>query len=120
MQDYRKLRVWRRAHEYVLCAYRATAAFPKEEQYGLMTQVRRAAVSIPANIAEGCGRGSDADFARFLQMAIGSTNEIEYHLRLASDLEFIPKSEHQGLEKQLIEIRKMLSSLMQSLRTEHS
>lgn len=120
MQDYRGLRVWRRAHEFVLCAYRATAAFPREEQFGLTTQVRRAAASIPANIAEGCGRGSDADFARFLQMAIGSANEIEYHLLLASDLDFLPKSEHQGLAKQLIEIRKMLSSLMQSLRTDRS
>ncbi|MBI3935459.1 MAG: four helix bundle protein [Betaproteobacteria bacterium] len=116
MQDFRGLRVWRKAHEFVLSAYRVTAAFPREEQFALTSQIRRAATSIPANIAEGCGRGSDADFGRFLQMAIGSANELEYHLLLACDLDFISRSEHQSLAKKLIEIRKMLTSLTQKLR----
>ncbi|MBI3043902.1 MAG: four helix bundle protein [Betaproteobacteria bacterium] len=117
MQGFRSLHVWHKAHEFVLSAYRVTAVFPREEQFALTTQIRRAATSIPANVAEGCGRGSDADFARFLQMAIGSANEVEYHLLLARDLNFISRSEHQSLSRQLIEVRRMLISLTQTLRT---
>jgi four helix bundle protein len=115
MKDFRNLQVWRKAHEFALSAYKATAMFPKHERFVLTAQIRRAAVSIPANIAEGCGRRSDADFARFLQMAIGSANELEYHFLLACDLNLVSRTQHQSLSRQLIEIRKMLTGLIQRL-----
>ena len=83
MKDFRQLKVWDKSHELALSIYRATKDFPKEELYGLTSQIRRASMSIPTNIAEGCGRNTDADFARFLQMAMGSASETEYHLLLA-------------------------------------
>src|SRR5688572_6820868 len=99
MQGFRNLLVWRNAHQLVLSLYRATALFPRAEQFGLTAQIRRAAASIPANIAEGCGRGSDADFARYLQIALASSNELEYHLLLASELDLILKADHEQLAK---------------------
>jgi len=116
MKDFRDLLVWRKVHELTLSAYKTTAVFPKIERFALTAQIRRVANSIPANIAEGCGRGSDADFARFLQMAIGSASELEYHLLLACDLNFISKVEHQNLSRRLIEIKKMLTYLVQKLK----
>jgi four helix bundle protein len=83
VQDFRKLKVWRMSHDFTLAVYEATAAFPKEELYGLTSQVRRAAASVPANIAEACGRGGNAEFARFIRIAMGSASELEYHLLLA-------------------------------------
>ena len=80
MSDYRKLVVWEKAHKLVLEVYRVTMTFPKEELFGLTSQIRRASASIPANIAEGSGRGSDAEMARFLHIALGSASELEYHL----------------------------------------
>ena len=118
MKDFRNLHVWRKAHELALSAYKATAVFPKHEQFVLTAQIRRAAISIPANIAEGCGRRSDTDFARFLQMAVGSANELEYHLLLACDLQFVSQTQHQSLSRQLIEIRRMLTGLIQKLKAD--
>jgi len=115
MKDFRKLQVWRKSHEFTLLIYKATACFPREERYALATQVRRAAASIPANIAEGCGRRTDADFARFLQMAAGSASELDYHLLLASDLGFFTKDEHHFMSERLNEIRKMLTAFLQRL-----
>jgi four helix bundle protein len=92
MQDFRQLKVWEKAHHLALEVYKATSTFPKEEIYGLTSQLRRASGSIPTNIAEGCGRNTDADFARFLQIAMGSASETEYQLILAYDLEFLSKS----------------------------
>ena len=117
MQNFRNLQVWRIAHDLVLSAYRVTTAFPREEQFGLISQIRRAAISIPANIAEGCGRGSDADFARHLQIAVGSTDELDYHLLLAAELCYLSSAEHQGLGKQLIAVRRMLIRLAQRLKS---
>jgi four helix bundle protein len=117
MQNFRNLRVWRMAHTFVLSAYGVTSGFPKDEQFGLTSQIRRAAVSIPANVAEGCGRGSEGDFARHLQIAIGSADELEYHLLLAADLRLISDVQHQSLCRQLIEIRRMLISLARKLRS---
>ena len=91
--------------------------FPKEEIYGLTSQMRRCSASIPANIAEGCGRGSDADFARFLQMAMGSASELEYHLLLAHDLGFLENSLYEKLNNELVEIKRMLNSFIQKLKT---
>jgi four helix bundle protein len=83
LKDFRKLKVWEKSHHLALSVYQATSSFPDHEQYGLTSQMRRAAVSIPANIAEGYGRGGDAEFARFLQIASGSAAELQYQILLA-------------------------------------
>ena len=98
--------------------YELTAKFPKEEQFSLTAQARRAAVSIPANIAEGCGRGSNAELSRFLQIAAGSASELEYHLLLSRELKFLAAPEHQLAASRVIEIKKMLSALIRKLRSE--
>ena len=115
MKDFRKLQVWRKSHEFTLLIYKATARLPRDERYTLTSQVRRAAASIPANIAEGCGRRTDADFARFLQMAAGSASELDYHLLLASDLGFLTKDELHCMSDRLNEIRRMLTAFLQKL-----
>lgn len=85
MRDFRQIKVWEKAHQLTLQVYKMTAHFPREELYGLMSQLRRACVSIPANIAEGFGRGGNVELARFLQIAMGSAYEVEYHALLAKD-----------------------------------
>jgi len=97
--------------------YKITKDFPHEERYGLTSQIRRASVSIATNIAEGCGRGSDVDFARFLQISIGSACEVEYLLRLSHDLEYLSNKDHAFLDQSLVEVRKMLISLSQKLKS---
>jgi four helix bundle protein len=97
--------------------YAATREFPADERYGLTRQVRRSCASIPANIAEGCGRSTDADFARFCQMAMGSAAETEYHLLLAKDLGLLRHEAHAVLTDNVVEIKRMLTSLMKTLRT---
>ena len=104
MQDFRRLAVWNKGHVLTLKLYGVTAAFPREEVYGLTSQVRRAASSIPANIGEGCGRGSDADLARFLQMSLGSASELDYHLQLAHELSYLKDEEYGGLATDSAEI----------------
>ena len=116
MQDFRKLKVWESAHTLTLDIYKATATFPKHEQYGLISQIQRAAVSISANIAEGCAKATDADFARYLQIALGSSSELEYLLLLARDLSYLSEESHQKLSASLIQVRKMLNSFLQTLR----
>ncbi len=115
MGDYKKLAVWRKAHELTLQIYRATATFPKEEMYGLTSQTKRAAASIPANIAEGSGRGSDGELIRFLRIASGSACELEYHLLLAHDLGFLGAADYQQLNTHVTDILRMLTGLIQSL-----
>ncbi len=116
MQDFKELEVWAKAHQLTLAIYKATATFPKAELYGLTSQLRRASGSIPANIAEGCGRGSNQDFARFLQMAMGSASEVEYHLLLAFDLGYFPEAERNRLSNGIVEVKRMLSALMKRVR----
>ena len=118
MKDFRRLAVWQKAHQLALAVYRATSTFPKQELYGLTGQLRRSCASVPANIAEGCGRGGDAELARFLQIAMGSANETEYHLLLASDLGFLDVSTHEQLSEGVIEVKRMLASLICKLRTD--
>ena len=89
MRDFRRIKVWAKAHSLTLDIYRETAGFPREEIYGLTSQMRRSSASIPANIAEGYGRAGDSELARFLQIGMGSAYELEYHLLLASDLSFL-------------------------------
>ena len=116
MQDFRNLKVWMKAHQVVLDVDRVTAGFPGTEQYGLTSQLRRAAVSVTANIAEGCGRGTDADFARFLQIAAGSSFEIDALLLVARDLGFLPAGEYETLEPKLTELKRMLNAFLQTVR----
>jgi len=103
-----------------LTTYRVTAGFPKEEIYGLTSQLRRAAASIGANIAEGCGRRSDGDLCRFLQIARGSASEVEYHFLLARDLHFLAERDFTVLSRQADELQRMLTSLIQSVRAAKS
>jgi four helix bundle protein len=116
MQDFRKLNVWQKAHRLTLDVYAATREFPKDELYGLTSQIRRAAASIPANIAEGCGRDGGDDLARFLQIAAGSASEVEYHLLLAHDLNYLTTPSWQSLSNAVREVKQMLTSLLQKVR----
>ena len=116
MQDFRNLTVWQRAHELTLAVYRATETFPKSESFGLTSQLRRCSSSVPSLIAEGCGRGSDDDFARFLQMAMGSASEAEYQLLLSRDLGYLDPETHLRLEGLTIEVKKMLAGFLGKLR----
>ena len=118
MKDFKQLTVWQKAHALTLDVYKATAAFPKEEQYALTSQIRRASASISANIAEGCGRNGDAEFGRFLYIAFGSASELESHLLLARDLKFLPVPTHDQLAQKVIEVKRMLSSLIVKLRAD--
>ncbi len=117
MGDYKKLAVWEKSHQFALDVYRATAAFPKDELYGLTSQIRRASVSIASNIVEGSGRGGDGELIRFLRIAAGSAHEVEYQLLLAHDLGFLSKEIYQQLENESIQIKRMLSGLIQTLET---
>ena len=101
-----------------MAIYKVTAKFPKEELYGLTSQVRRASMSIPTNIAEGCGRNTDADFARFLQMAMGSASETEYQLLLSHDLSFLNKEQYDKLNTDVTEVKRMLASLLKTIRAD--
>lgn len=115
MQDFRNLKVWQRAHGLTLDVYRATRDFPCEERFGLLSQTRRAAASVPTNIAEGCGRGSDADFRRFLFIANSSACEPDYLLLLAADLGYIPPNATPALRSGVAEVKRMLAGLIGSL-----
>ena len=98
MRNYKDLHVWEKAHRLTLAIYKTTQAFPKDERFGLTSQVRRASASIAANLAEGCGRRSDGEMARFVQIAMGSGAELSYHLLLAKDLGFVKGEEYDGPE----------------------
>lgn len=118
MQDFRKLKVWEKAHRFTVAIYQITKAFPSEERFGLTDQMRRGAWSIPSNIAEGCGRGSNKDFARFLQMSMGSACELEYFILFAKDVELLSEQQSEQLTSNIQEIKRMLASLMQAVRTQ--
>jgi four helix bundle protein len=118
VQDFRNLKVWEKAHALTLDIYKASKSFPREEMYGMTSQMRRASVSIGANIAEGACRRGDVDFARFLQIAVGSASELEYHLLLARDLELMKASDYQRLSDEAVEVKRMLAALMQKLRAD--
>jgi four helix bundle protein len=115
MQDFRNLQVWQKAHSLVLSAYAKTATFPKHEIFGLTSQVRRAAVSTAANIAEGSSRRGDKEFARFLEIAAASATELEYFSILVSDLGLLNTSEAEALGHDAVEVRRMIAGLIASL-----
>jgi four helix bundle protein len=116
MKDFRKLKVWEKAHRLTLKIYKVTEQFPREELYGLTSQIRRACVSIPMNISEGCVRSSDADFCRFFYIVLGSTSELEYLILLSMDLKIIKNELHIELNNEINEVKKMLISMIQKLK----
>ena len=118
MQSFRNLRVWGKAHALTLDVYKSSASFPREEMYGLTSLMRRSSASVGANIAEGCCRKGDCELARFLQIALGSASELEYHLLLARDLNFLKTPEYQPLADEATEIKRMLASLIRKLRAD--
>jgi four helix bundle protein len=118
VQDFRNLKVWEKAHALTLDIYKASKSFPRDEMYGLTSQMRRASVSIGANIAEGTCRRGDVDFARFLQIAVASASEVEYHLLLARDLNLLALADYHRLSEEAVEVKRMLASLMQKLRAD--
>lgn len=116
MRNYRGLKVWERSHKLTLAVYRACENFPRHELFALQNQIRRAAISVPANLAEGCGRESGPDRAHFFQIAAGSASELDYELLLAHDLGYISEESYIELSTELEEIRKMLTVLIQTVR----
>jgi four helix bundle protein len=116
MKDFKSLTAWSKAHELTLKVYGVTKGFPKEETFGLTSQLRRACASIPANIAEGCGRSGDAELARFLTIAAGSASEVEYHLLLAHDLNYLSHSEYGQLDAEINELKRMLTAYIRKLK----
>ena len=118
MKDFRKQKVWQKSHKLTLEIYKVTMGFPRDEIYGLTSQLRRCSSSIPANIAEGCGRNSDADFSRFLQIAMGSAAELEYHLLLSHDLGMLDDVSYEKLSQKTIEIKQMLTSFIKKLKAD--
>ena len=115
MKNYREVKVWQRSHALTIALYRATAALPKDESFGLTSQMRRACVSVPANIAEGCGRAGDAELRRFLIIALGSACELDYYVLLAGDLGYLGPAPQRSLATEVMAVRRMLGSFIQKL-----
>jgi four helix bundle protein len=115
MRNYRDLQVWKKAHDLTLELYRVSQRFPREEMYGITGQLRRATVSIGANLAEGCGRRTSTELARFVRIAMGSASELDYHPLLSRDLGFMAGDEFTSASAKLIEVRKMLTSFLNSV-----
>ena len=118
MKDFRELKVWEKGHELTLAPYKLTSGFPKHELFGLTSQIRRRNVSIPANIAEGCGRVGNAELHRFLQIACGSVNELEYHFLLAKDLGYVPQPDYDSVHEDLLDLKRMLVALTRKVGSE--
>lgn len=116
MQNYKDLKVWEKAHSFTLNVYRDTKLFPKDELYSLTNQLRRAASSIPANIAEGCGKNGNKDFAHYLNIALGSSNEAEYFLLLSKDLNYLIEEKYLQLYALINEVKGMLIALINKVR----
>ena len=118
MRDFKRIKVWQKSHKLALAIYKSSAKFPRSELYILISQIRRSCISIPSNIAEGCGRNGDAELARFLQIAMGSASELEYQLLLSYDLEFMTGTTHERLTNQVEEVKRMLTSFILRLRAD--
>jgi four helix bundle protein len=116
MQDFHKLVVWQKAHAWVLHVYKLTKRFPDDERFGLTSQLRRAATSIPANLAEACGRGGKLEFSRFVLIAMGSAAEAEYHVLLAKDLGYLRSQDYDAVGPAIQEVKRMLASLLKTAR----
>ena len=120
MKDFRTLVVWQKSHRLTLDVYAGSATLPKGIGWSLQSQLVRAAASVPANIAEGCGRAGDRDFRRFLRHSLGSACELEYHLLLARDLGFLAETAYGPLNAQVVEVKRMLAGLIRRLVTDGS
>ena len=118
MKDYRQLAVWQRSHKLTLAVYAVTKNFPKEEMFGLTSQLRRACSSIAANLAEGCGRDSEAELKRFIDIAHGSASETEYHLLLAFELRYFNAATHEPLADEIGQIKRMLGAFARKLKAD--
>jgi len=116
MRDFRKIQVWERAHHFTLQIYKITSSFPKDELYGLTSQMRRAAASIPSNIAEGCGRDTQAELARFVHIAGGSASELDYQLILEHDLGYVGDEIYPDLNSEINEIKRMLNGFEKAVQ----
>ena len=116
MRDHTKLRAFELADEVALLIYRATREFPREEIYGLTSQMRRAAVSVPSNIVEGCARESQTEYLRFLEIAFGSLRELHYQFDLSKRLEYFDEYDISGCESKIVEAEKVLGALLRSMR----
>ena len=116
MRKFADIKAWGKAHQLTLAIYNVTRNFPAEERYGLTSQARRAAASVPANISEGCGRESKAELTRFCTIALGSASELEYHLLLARDLGYITAQQHQALHQDVNEVKRMLFAFIQTVK----
>lgn len=116
MRNFKELEIWQQSHQLVIKIYKATIGFPEEEKYGLISQMRRSASSIPMNIAEGCGRGSDKELRRFCEIAMGSASELEYQLILSEELSYISKESYESLNSDLLVVKKRLNVFIQFLR----
>lgn len=119
MLNFKDLAIWQRSHKLTIEIYRATQSFPKEEVYGLTSQIRRAVSSIPTNIAEGCGRRTNAELTNFLNIASGSASEVEYEILLAKEIGYITAEQFEAWTKEIDEIRSMIAAYMKKLKTEH-
>ena len=115
MRDFREIKVWQKAHRFVLDVYLQSRSFPSDERFGLTAHLRKSATSVPSNIAEGCGRESEREFARFLTIAAGSASESEYQLLLARDLGYLKHDNHRQLDGQVNEVKRMLNRFIQKL-----
>jgi four helix bundle protein len=118
MRNYRDLQVWSKAHSLTLELYRVSRGFPREEIYGVTSQLRRASASIGANLAEGCGRRTSSELARFVRLAMGSASELDYHLLLSRDLGFMEDEDFERTAAHLTEVRKMLTSFLGSVEAQ--
>jgi len=117
MRDFKKLKLWEKAHLLVLEIYKVTSKFPKEERYGIVDQMRRSAVSLPNNIAEGCGRNTKKELLYFLNISMGFASELEYLLLLSYDINYL-NTNYKKLNDDLIEVRKMLNKYMQKIEND--
>ena len=117
MRNHRNLQVWGKAHKLTLAVYQEASTFPREERFGLTSKIRRSCISIPANLAEGCGRRSDGEMARFVQISMGSCSEFSSHLLLASELGFLDQATYKSLGTDWSEVMRMLSALSQRLKS---
>ena len=120
MQDFRSLIVWQKAHAWVLKIYQLTKRFPDDDRYCLTSQLRRAASSVPANLAEACGRGGPKEFSRFVQIAMGSASEAEYHILLARDLGYLASTDYDLICPAIQEVKRMIASLLKPARGQNS
>ena len=117
MKDFKELEMWKRSHQLTLEIYKATQCFPKDELFGLTSQIRRAVSSIPTNIAEGCGRRTNAELTNFLNIASGSASEVEYEILLAKEIGYISTEQQNKWTREISEIRSMLAAYMKALKS---